>query len=152
MKQATDAEDHMFAFKMSDCQTHEGLMTPKGLMLDTGATSHIVTNIEKFKEFDETFKPEEHVVELADGARTSGVALKKGAAEVCLRDNEGRVIKTTLKKALFIPSFPQDIFSVKAATANGATVIFREGCNQLIHKDGTTFDIKVYDKIGRAHV
>lgn len=29
-------------------------------------------------------------------------------------------------------------------TANGATVIFREGCNQLIHKDGTTF---VYNRL-----
>lgn len=56
-------------------------------------------------------------------------------------------MKTSLKKALFIPSFPQDIFSVKAATASGAMVIFREGCNQLTHKDGAMFDIKMYNRL-----
>ncbi|KAK6316125.1 hypothetical protein J4Q44_G00136490 [Coregonus suidteri] len=111
-------------------------------MVDTGATSHIVTDIGKFKEFDETFKPEKHSVELADGTRTNGVAERRGAAEVYLRDNTGRRVKTTLTKALYVPSFPQDIFSVKAATANGASVNFRQGCNKLIHKNGTTFDIE----------
>ncbi|TWW73992.1 hypothetical protein D4764_15G0013880 [Takifugu flavidus] len=82
----------------------------RGLMVDTGATSHIVTDITKFKDFDENFKPQKHILELADGVRTSGVALKRGAAK--------------------------DIFSVKAATARGATVIFKEGQNELIHKDG----------------
>ncbi|KAK6305403.1 hypothetical protein J4Q44_G00241830 [Coregonus suidteri] len=107
-------------------------------MVDTGATSHIVTDIGKFKEFDETFKPEKHSVELADGTRTHGVAERRGAAEVYLRDNTGRRVKTTLTKALYVPSFPQDIFSVKAATANGASVNFRQG---------TTFDIEEYDRL-----
>ncbi|KAK6311199.1 hypothetical protein J4Q44_G00192540 [Coregonus suidteri] len=111
-------------------------------MVDTGATSHIVTDIGKFKEFDETFKPEKHSVELADGTRTNGVAERRGAAEVYLRDNTGRRVKTTLTKALYVPSFPQDIFSVKAATANGASVNFRQGCNKLITQNGTTFDIE----------
>lgn len=145
VKQATDAESHTFAFRISDCQV-SGLKQ-KGLMVDTGATSHIVTDIGKFKEFDETFKPEKHSVELADGTRTNGVAERRGAAEVYLRDNTGRRVKTTLTKALYVPSFPQDIFSVKAATANGASVNFRQGCNKLIHKNGTTFDIKEYDRL-----
>ena len=50
-----------------------------------------------------------------------------------------------LKGALYIPSYPQDIFSVKAATVNGAEVNFLHGCNQLIHKNGTKFAIKQYD-------
>ncbi|KAK6322804.1 hypothetical protein J4Q44_G00075960 [Coregonus suidteri] len=116
-------------------------------MVDTGATSHIVTDIGKFKEFDETFKLEKHSVELADGTRTNGVAERRGAAEVYLRDNTGRRVKTTLTKVLYVPSFPQDIFSVKAATANGASVNFRQGCNKLIHKNGTTFDIEEYDRL-----
>ncbi|PIK56502.1 hypothetical protein BSL78_06571 [Apostichopus japonicus] len=47
-----------------------------------------------------------------------------------------------LEAALYIPSYPQDMFSVKAATNNGATVTFKQGCNILTHKDGTTFNIK----------
>lgn len=93
------------------------------------------------------FQPKDHFVELADGTRTSGVALKKGEAEVCLQDTEGRRVTATLKDALYIPSYPQDIFSVKAATANGASVNFRQGCNQLIHQKGKIFDIKEYDRL-----
>lgn len=40
-------------------------------MVDTGATSHIVTDITKFKDFDENFKPQKHILELADGVRSS---------------------------------------------------------------------------------
>ena len=116
-------------------------------MVDTGATSHIITNIDKFKRFDETFQPKDHFVELADRTRTSGVALKTGEAEVCLQDTEGRRVTATLKDALYIPSYPQDIYSVKAATANGASVNFRQGCNQLIHQRGKIFDIKEYDRL-----
>lgn len=139
-KQATDVEDHSFVFKVRDSPVTG--VTHKGLMVDTGATSHIITNIDKFKRFDETFQPKDHFVELADGTRTSGVALKKGEAEVCLQDTEGRRVTAMLKDALYIPSYPQDIFSVKAATANGASVNFRQGCNQLIHQRGNIFDIK----------
>jgi len=41
----------------------------RGLMVDTGATSHIVTDIAKFKKFDNMFQAKSHCVELADGTR-----------------------------------------------------------------------------------
>ncbi|KAI7790594.1 hypothetical protein IRJ41_015031 [Triplophysa rosa] len=123
VKQATDKDkdDHAFAFKISDCQIY-GLQR-KGLMVDTGATSHIITDIRNFKEFDDKFHAEKHCIE------------------------EGRQVRTTLKKALYIPSYPQNIFSVKAATANGASINFMEGCDELIHKDGTKFDIQQYNRL-----
>ncbi|KAI7806633.1 hypothetical protein IRJ41_009193 [Triplophysa rosa] len=147
VKQATDKDedDHAFAFKISDCQIY-GLQR-KGLMVDTGATSHIITDIRNFKEFDDKFHAEKYCIELADGTRANGVALKRGDAEVYLIDREGRQVRTTLKKALYIPSYPQNIFSVKAATANGASINFREGCDELIHKDGTKFDIQQYNRL-----
>ncbi|XP_034087587.1 uncharacterized protein LOC117556386 [Gymnodraco acuticeps] len=101
--------------------------------------------------FDDTFKPETHCVELADGTRCNGVAQRKGEAEVCLVDSGGRRHTTTLRKALFIPSYPQDIFSVKAATASGATVVFKQGKDALIHKDGTRFDIHVSNRLYYLH-
>lgn len=42
--------------------------------------------------------------------------------EVCLRDN--------------VPSLPQDIFSIKAATATEPSVIFQLSSNKLIHRSG----------------
>lgn len=46
----------------------------RGLMVDCGATSHIVTDIAKFRRFDDEFKAGTHCIELADGTRCKGVA------------------------------------------------------------------------------
>ena len=59
----------------------------RGLMVDCGANSHIVTDLAKFKSFDNEFKAETHCVELADGTRCKGVAERRGDAEVCLMDS-----------------------------------------------------------------
>lgn len=151
-----DGGDADYVFKIKDGENRvqrqpARSIQEKGLMVDTGATSHIITDITKFKNFDDTFKPETHCVELADGTRCNGVAQRKGEAEVCLVDSGGRRHTTTLRKTLFIPSYPQDIFSVKAATASGATVVFKQGKDALIHKDGTRFDIHVYNRLYYLH-
>ena len=39
-----------------------------------------------------------------------------------------------------IPSYPQDIFSVKSASTSGATVTFKQGTDTLLYKDGTRFE------------
>ena len=86
-------------------------------------------------------------MELADGTKTMNIAVKRGYAEVILKDVNGRHVKTVLKDALFIPSYPQDMFSVKAATSNGAELKFQRGHNKLVHKDGTTFAIKEHGQL-----
>ncbi|XP_023251593.1 uncharacterized protein LOC111646346 [Seriola lalandi dorsalis] len=113
MRAATDLQQQQqIAPSGSGTQT-AGLssINEKGLMVDTGATSHIVTDIAEFKSFDNTFKPETHCVELADGTLCRGVAQRKGNAEVFLVDSTGRRCRATLRGALFIPSYPRDIFS-----------------------------------------
>ena len=45
-------------------------------MVDTGATSHIIKDIERFKNFDDSFQPDNHFIELADGTKMNGVTLK----------------------------------------------------------------------------
>lgn len=116
-------------------------------MVDCGATSHIVTDLAKFKRFDEEFQAETRCVELADGTRCKGVAERRGDAQVCLIDSRGRHLNTTLRQALYIPSYPQDIFSVKVATTSGATVIFKSEKDVLIHRDGTKFHMHVHDRL-----
>lgn len=119
----------------------------KGLMVDAGATSHIITDESMFNSFDETFRSETHCVELADGTKCQGVAKRRGDAKVILIDSKGLHHEATLRNALFVPSYPQDIFSVKAATASGATVIFKEGKDILKMSDGTVFPINVLNKL-----
>lgn len=119
--------------------------------MDCGATSHIVTDLDKFKSFDPQFQAQAHCVELADGSQCKGVAERRGDVVVCLTDCRGRQLKTTLKQALYSPSYPQDIFSVKAATGSGATVIFKKGEDVLIHRDGMKFHIHVHDQLYYLH-
>lgn len=143
-----EASSRAYAFRVSDGDVaiRPGRsINEKGLMVDSGATSHIVTDITKFKKFDDDFKPQTHCVELADGTRCTGVAERKGDAEFCLIDSRGQRHTSTLRKALYIPSCQQDMFSVKAATDSGATVIFEQGRDVLIYKDGTKFHIHVYN-------
>lgn len=148
--------DADYVFKMRDGETSTQRqparsIQERGLMVDTGATSHIITDITMFKNFDSAFRPETHSVELADGTRCSGVAQRRGNAEVSLIDSRGQRHKAALRDALFIPSYPQNIFSVKAATTSGATVVFKEEKDALIARDGTRFDIHVYGKLYYLH-
>ncbi|XP_060795255.1 uncharacterized protein LOC132897961 [Neoarius graeffei] len=130
-------------FQISDCPIQQG--NKKGLMVDCGATSHMINDATKFKTVDKSIRPEDHKLELADGTKVSGVAKIRGDAEIYLLDSEGRRVRTRLKQALYIPSFPQNIFSVKAATANGDEIRFKDGDDWLVNKDGTKFKMEVYD-------
>lgn len=106
VKRVVDEEDHTFAFKVGqvDAVLVSGVKE-KGLMVDTGATSHIIRDITQFKDFDKSFEPHKHILELANGEKTSGIALRKGTAKVRLRDNKGRVVEMMLMGALYVPSF-----------------------------------------------
>ncbi|CAK6976234.1 chromodomain-helicase-DNA-binding protein 1-like isoform X2 [Scomber scombrus] len=81
-KASEDAEeDYMFKVTDGGIQRQPARsIQEKGLMVDTGATSHIVTDVTMFKSFDCAFRPETHTVELADGTRCSGVAQRRGNA------------------------------------------------------------------------
>lgn len=146
--------DNVFKMRDGEIGSREqinGAIREKGLMVDTGATSHIITDLTMFKDFDSTFRPAKHSVELADGTQCSGVAQRRGNVEVSLIDDRGRRHRATLRDALYIPSYPQNIFSVKKATTNGATVIFKDGKDALITKRGTKYDIHVYGKLYYLH-
>lgn len=69
--------DDTYVFRMSDDyeepQQRQDVRT-KGLMVDTGATSHILNHKTAFKKFNDDFQPGTHCVELADGTRCKGVA------------------------------------------------------------------------------
>ena len=144
VSRVTDDQDMEYAFRMSEGAAGVDV---RGLMVDCGATSHIVTDLAKFKRFDDRFQAKTHCVEPVNGTQCVGVAERRGDAEVCLMDSKGRHLNVMLKQALYIPSFTQYILSVTAATASGATVIFKKGKDLLIHKDGTKFHIHVHDRL-----
>ena len=110
-------------------------------MVDTASTSHIIKDIERLKNFDDAFQPDNHFIELSDGSKTNGIALKRGDAEICLVNANGNKEPVTLKGTLFIPSNPQDIFSVKFV------ITFKKNKNELIHKNRTKFNIFVHNRL-----
>ena len=86
--------------------------------------------------------PENHFVELADGTRSNNIALKQGSVQIELRNKSGVDCDATLENTLYIPSYPQEIFSVYAANKQGATVNFGPHSTELITKEGTKFNIE----------
>ena len=146
IKAAAEEKDSSLVFKIND--RPQSTVESKRIMVDTGATSHIIKDIERFKNFDDSFQPDNHFIKLADGTKMNGVALKPGDPEICLVNSNGNMESVTLKGALFIPSYPQDIFSVKSATANGAAITFKKNKNELMFdKNGTKFNIFDHNRL-----
>ena len=135
--------DHTFQFlavEPSPDNTKVNLVS--SMLVDTGATSHIVNSNSEFVKFDENFNPESHFLEMADGRKVNGLALEKGIISVNLTKETGEKCNATLHDTLYIPSFPQEIFSVTSATKHGAVVKFESDSGEVVIKDGTRFNIE----------
>ena len=52
------------------------------LLVDCGATAHIINDRSKFVNFDEEFDSDSRFIELADGSRTNGIVQGRGKAQV----------------------------------------------------------------------
>ena len=94
------------------------------ILMDCGASTHIVNDLAQSISFDKDFNPDEHYTELADGSRSNNTALKKGIAKVILQGTYGKAYNTGLENCLYIPSYKQNIFSVHAATEKGVQLSY----------------------------
>ena len=112
-------------------------------LVDSGCTSHIVNDETCFVEFDDSFRPQTHSVTLADGSRNSGLAEKIGVVVTCFVDTDNVRHTITLSGVLYIPTYPQNMFSVNKAIENGSSVLFFPGYAQLVTPNGTTFSIRM---------
>ena len=138
-------ENDSFVFKVGyDCRIN----VHNKVLVDCGATAHIVNDKNQFSYFDSDFDPNKHTIELADGSRQTGVVLGKGKAEFVFSDKNGIDQKVSLDNALYIPSYKQNIFSVQSATSKGACVNFNPQSAELIANNGTKFEV---EKCGRLY-
>ena len=117
-KGATGSNDDTCAFKAVSWNKQSNY---SGLLVDTGATSHIVRDKDRFIKFNDDFRREEHVIELADGSKSNAVK-DRGTACVSIKDESGRLFSAKLQNTLYIPDYPSDIFSVNAAIQNGSSI------------------------------
>ncbi|MCW4346512.1 MAG: reverse transcriptase domain-containing protein [Candidatus Thiodiazotropha endolucinida] len=141
----TADDEHSFTFKITSGET--GAYRSNSVLVDCGATAHIITDETKFMRFDDTFNGDKHFMELADGTRANNVAVKRGDARITLQDKNGQLVNITLRNALLVPSYPQDIFSVQAATENGARVNFQPKSAELIHSSDAKFEIEKHGRL-----
>ena len=122
-----------FSFMINDGDHH-----PLNLLVDCGATTHIVNTEDQFVKFDSNFDATKHFVETADGRRSNEIAVARGDAKFTISDANNRPCTIILKNALLAPKFPTSLFSVKAAIENGASIIFYNKTAEL-HAGETTF-------------
>ena len=116
------------------------------MLVDCGATSHIVNDESMFLKFDSEFDAERHVIEIADGTRCAGVVKGKGVATLFLTSSDGVQQEIMLSDALYVPSYKQSILSVRAAVKKGVSVNFCPYKSE-IKVEGTTFDIQERGKL-----
>ena len=83
-------------------------------------TAVILNNEPKFINFHNDFDSSCHIIEQADSCKYNNLALKKDAC-FKMTDTNGKVQRNILN-VLYIPSFHKNIFSVQAATENGANI------------------------------
>ena len=122
------------------CQSDE--TKPEEALVDSGCSAHIFNDESAFTEFDPIFKPEHHSLTLADGTKCSGMAEKRGKVEVTFTSTKGDEHHVTLNNCLYIPSYPQNMFSVGKANEQNASVVFLPNSAHLIAHDGTKFSIR----------
>ena len=60
-----------------------------------------------------------------------------------------KLCKVTVKDALYVPTYEQNIFSVQSAAQKGATVTFTPKCANMKAPNGTVFDV---EKQGRLFI
>ena len=111
-------------------------------LVDSGCTKHVSCDETMFINFDTDFKPEEHTCELADGTKLKAMAEKRGTAVVFFKNTNGSICEVVLHEVLYIPSFPTNLFSVKAAVKfSSCSVLFSPNRDELITRDGSVFQI-----------
>ena len=141
-KETTTTSMSTYAFGTTDHTLRASESVLRGdLLVDTGATSHMINDKRKFISFDTTFKPEQHYVEVADGRHSSDLVLARGNAEFEVIDSNGQIRKIILNDAQYAPDFPVNLFSVRSAVDRNAKVIFSHEKNRITAA-GVHYDLK----------
>ena len=102
----TDSGDKVnFYFKVGSGPNTETMeLENVYLLVDCGATTHIINDESKFVFLERNFNPNDHYIELADGSRTNNVAMKKGTTKLYLQDTDGNMHGIYLQNALYATS------------------------------------------------
>ena len=139
-----ESDDNSFIFKISEESNYS---QNDLLMVDCGATAHIINDKEKFVHLDENFDGSKHTIELADSSRRNDIVCGKGKAQVNLTSTTGKRCTIMLEDALYIPSYSQNILSVSKMTKKGVNVYFGPNYAELEAPNGVKFNIEQHGRL-----
>ena len=74
------------------------------------------------------------------------------SAAIYILDNAGHLHRAQLRDALYIPSYPHDIFSVARAVNGGATITFQKEDSRMVTNNGSRFENSPKQGIGSETV
>ena len=119
------------------------------LLVDTGASCHLLCTNEYFTYFDNTFDPAATFLELADGSRHTNLIHGRGCASIPLYDVNGIQRRVLLDNALYVPSFKRNILSLYEAVKNNDIHFFlnNPGKEYMTTPEGHKFKINTTGKL-----
>ena len=112
------------------------------IIVDTGATHHCVNNKNYFDHLITNKKKISTKIQFADGTQRSDLIIGIGTANIPVYDVTGTLRSIQLRDALYIPSFPKHILSLRKAVINHSTFNFNDiGKEYMQTSDGHIFRI-----------
>ena len=119
----------------------------KDFVVDSGCSSHIVTDLSLMKSLDLEAANEEYVLHLADGSMARGEVKGRGRAMFRCTDSDGRPRDVTLNDVLFIPTFPRNILSIPSAIKEGMSFQFSKANCRIVGMSGGSLVMDSNDKL-----
>ena len=135
----------------SDRQGHVRSRVTSTFIVDSGASNHIVKDIGLMLSLDMDISDATHSVKLADGTVCSGKICGRGKAVFKMKDQSGMKHKVYLNNVLFMPTFSNNFFSVKASTRLGASFNFNQN-SATINIADTCFPLDATGDLYQLHV
>ena len=122
------------------------------LLVDCGATCHVINSKHYFLTFDQSFDTKGQFIEVADGRRSNDLAKARGTAQYTITDLKGNEHKSIPESALFVPDFPVSLFSVKSVTYHGTKVTFiKGGANSYVKESSTLCQLLMHPSTLQEH-
>ena len=113
------------------------------ILLDTGASIHIMCNDKYFSKFNQTFIPETNFLEMADGSKSNKLIKGRGTVKIPVTDIHGTNHYITFENCLYVPSFRKNIVSVNLAIKSNYKFEINDIGRELMRSpEGHLFKIK----------
>lgn len=124
----TNISDRIKVFNISDpvIQDINSIANDNVILLDSGASIHIVCDTPLFSKLDKNFSSENSYLQMADGRKSSKIINDRGTAKIPIKDIQGNNCVITLQECLYVSNFTKNIMSINLAIKSGFQFNFND--------------------------